>query len=80
MPEKSEVKLFYPSFDGNITGQFITKFEENYWFSLDKSWIDENSSKTLYIQTPKEKNSIGCYRYILDSLDMDKMKAIKVYR
>jgi hypothetical protein len=79
-PDKSEVKLFYPSLLESKTTAFVNILGDKFLVSFDKAWIG-NIRNTVYVQTPKNiDDRFGCYRMTLSSESKADITIEKVYR
>ena len=77
--EENEVKIFYSNLDKARTYNSTVIDKNNYYFSFDDTWLT-NSPNTIYIQTPKEVDSLyRCYRVKLNSTIESEISFVKVY-
>lgn len=77
--EYDQVTLYYPDLGLTKSGDNIVVFEDNYYFSFDKAWI--NADKQIYIRTPKDSTGLyGCYSVKLNTDIPSEIKLVKVYR
>ncbi len=73
------VTLYYPSLEVVKSNENIVIFEEKYYFSFDRAWI--NTGKQIYIETPQDASGLyGCYKVKLNSDMQSEIELIQVYR
>jgi hypothetical protein len=83
----SRVFLYYPNSDATAytqtnTGTSRSVTTSQFVFSYDIAWVG-NVNRTFYVRTPNiEENNgyLGCYRYVLDSVNVNEIEMTKVYR
>lgn len=76
----TKVALFFPELTVPVSATSVIVYEDKFRFGFDRAWVD-NVNKNIYIRTPKVNGRFfKCYRYSLDSILSENIKAVKVYR
>ena len=76
----TEIKIYYPALVLEKTGDDVIIFDDKYYFSFDKAWINSTNNR-IYIETPKDSSGLhSCYKTVLNSIEQADINYTKVYR